>query len=113
MGGKGAKAIEVWKLELEKLATETGLSMSVCTFPPGTSKWNNIEHRLLSYLQEIWDEKSTVVQEVIVSLIAAASTNVGLKGKSQPYKSSLDKGIKEALGSFYAQWNYTIPPTRS
>jgi len=113
MGGSGAKAIEVWKLELEKLATETGLSMSVCTLPPGTSKWNKIEHRLLSYFQEIWDEKSTVVHEVIVSLIAAASTNVGLKGKSQPYKSSLDKGVKEALSSFYAQWNYTIAPTRS
>ena len=113
MGGSSAKAMEVWKLELEKLATETGLSMSVCTLPPGTSKWNKIEHRLLSYLQEIWDEKSTVVHEVMVSLIAEASTDVGVKGKSRSFKSSLDKGVKEALSSFYAQWNYTISPTRS
>jgi hypothetical protein len=105
--------MEVWKLELEKLATETGLSISVCIFPPGTSRWNKIEHRLWSYFEEIWDEKSIIGTEVMLSLIAGASIKLGPSSHLKGLEVSDVKTVSIAWESFLVAWNYSIFPRRS
>ena len=82
-GGSNGSRVRLWKLELQKLADETGLEISVCHFPPGTSKWNKIEHRLLSFITKNWRGKPLVSHEVIVNLIAATTTRTGLRVQSQ------------------------------
>src|SRR5260370_3822528 len=77
-GGSNGSRVRLWKLELQKLADETGLQISVCHFPPGTSKWNKIEHRLFSFITKNWRGKPLVSHEVIVNLIAATPTKTGL-----------------------------------
>jgi transposase len=82
-GGSNGSRVRLWKLELQKLADETGLEISVCHFPPGTSKWNKIEHRLFSFITKNWRGKPLVSHEVIVNLIAATTTRTGLRVQSQ------------------------------
>src|SRR6266849_473219 len=82
-GGSSGSRVRLWKLELQKLADETGLEISVCHFPPGTSKWNKIEHRLFSFITQNWRGKPLVSHEVIVNLIAATTTRTGLKVRSE------------------------------
>ena len=76
-GGSNGSRVRLWKWELQKLADETGLSITVCHFPPGTSKWNKIEHRLFSFISQNWRGKPLVSYEVIVKLIAATTTEPG------------------------------------
>ena len=112
--------MRLWKVELQKLADETGLEISVCHFPPGTSKWNKIEHRLFSYITLNWRGKPLTSYEVIVNLIAATTTSKGLKVKCMLDKNEYPKGIKikkdeiEELGiirdEFHGEWNYTFKP---
>ncbi len=119
-GGSNGYRVRLWKLELQKLADETGLSISVSHLPPGTSKWNNIEHRLFSFITQNWRGKPLVTHEVIVNLIAATSTKKGLQVRCQLDTNSYPKGIKvsdEVMGniniqrdSFHGEWNYTISP---
>jgi len=119
-GGSNGYRVRLWKVELQKLADETGLEISVCHFPPGTSKWNKIEHRLFSYITLNWRGKPLTSYEVIVNLIAATTTSKGLKVKCMLDENEYPKGIKipkeeiEELGimhdEFHGEWNYTFKP---
>lgn len=119
-GGSNGYRVRLWKVELQKLANETGLSISVSHLPPGTSKWNQIEHRLFSFITQNWRGKPLVTHEVIVNLIAATSTKEGLQVRCQLDTNSDPKGIKisdEMMAnvnierdSFHGEWNYTISP---
>jgi Rhodopirellula transposase DDE domain len=105
---------------LVELADETGLEISVCHFPPGTSKWNKIEHRLFSFITQNWRGRPLVSHEAIVNLIAATTTKTGLQVKSQLDTGKYPKGVKvskkefAAIGlrpdTFHGEWNYTIEP---
>ena len=119
-GGSNGYRIRVWKTELQKLADETGLEISVCHFPPGTSKWNKIEHRLFAFITQNRRGKPLVSHEVIVNLISATTTKKGLQVECQLDRSSYPKRIKisdEVLEQiniircdFHGEWNYTIIP---
>ena len=76
-GGSNGARVRLWKVELQKLADELRLPISVCHFPPGTSKWNKIEHRLFSFISQNWRGKPLISHEVIVKLIAATTTTTG------------------------------------
>ncbi len=119
-GGSNGSRLRLWKLELQKLADETGLRIVVCHFPPGTSKWNKIEHRLFSYISQNWRGKPLRSFETIVSLIAATTTTTGLKVHAELNTESYQAGIKvsdEELerinihrDKFHGDWNYEIRP---
>jgi hypothetical protein len=119
-GGSNGSRVRLWKLELQKLADEIGLEISVCHFPPGTSKWNKIEHRLFSFITKNWRGKPLVSHEVIVNLIAATTTRTGLRVQSQLDTGKYPKGIKVGKqeftaiqlhpDTFHGEWNYTILP---
>jgi len=119
-GGSNGCRIKLWKVELQKLADETGLSIQVCHFPPGTSKWNKIEHRLFSFISQNWRGKPLISYEVIVKLIAATTNRVGLKVECQLDTNLYPKAIKVSdqemadiniqRDSFHGEWNYTISP---
>ena len=119
-GGSNGSRVRLWKLELQKLADETGLEISVCHFPPGTSKWNKIEHRLFSFITKNWRGKPLVSHEVIVNLIAATTTRTGLRVQSQLDTGKYPKGIKVGkqefaaiqlrTDTFHGEWNYAIFP---
>jgi len=119
-GGSNGSRLRLWKLELQKLADETGLRIVVCHFPPGTSKWNKIEHRLFSYISQNWRGKPLRSFETIVSLIAATTTTTGLKVHAELNTESYQAGIKvsdEELkrinihrDKFHGEWNYQIRP---
>ena len=119
-GGSNGYRTRLWKTELQKLADETGLEIAVCHFPPGTSKWNKIEHRLFSAITMNWRGKPLVSHEAIVKLIAATTTRTGLRVKSALDQNAYPKGVKvadaemEALylerDAFHGDWNYTLIP---
>ena len=119
-GGSNGSRVRLWKLELQKLADETALEISVCHFPPGTSKWNRIEHRLFSFITKNWRGTPLVSHEVIVNLIAATTTRTGLRVQSELDTGNYPKGIKVGTQEFAAiqlhrdpfhgEWNYTITP---
>ena len=119
-GGSNGCRIKLWKVELQKLADEMGLSIQVCHFPPGTSKWNKIEHRLFSFISQNWRGKPLISYEVIVKLIAATTNRVGLKVECQLDTNLYPKAIKVSdqemadiniqRDSFHGEWNYTISP---
>lgn len=122
-GGSNGSRVRLWKLELQKFADATGLEITVCHFPPGTSKWNKIEHRLFSFITQNWRGKPLTSHEVIVELIAATTTKSGLKVKSRLDTGKYPKGVRvskkefEAIdlkpNSFHGEWNYTILPHQS
>jgi hypothetical protein len=117
-GGSNGARVRLWKMELQKLADETGLAISVCHFPPGTSKWNKIEHRLFSFITQNWRGKPLVNHEVIVNLIAATTNKGGLRVATQLDTNAYPKGIKVSKDElaqinitpdeFHGDWNYTI-----
>jgi hypothetical protein len=119
-GGSNGSRLRLWKLELQKLADETTLRIVVCHFPPGTSKWNKIEHRLFSYISQNWRGKPLRSFETIVSLIAATTTSTGLKVHAELNTESYQAGIRvsdeelEAINilrdKFHGDWNYEIRP---
>lgn len=119
-GGSNGSRVRLWKAELQKFANETQLSVSVCHLPPGTSKWNKIEHRLFSFITQNWRGKPLVSHEAIVSLIAATTTKKGLKVQCAVDMNSYPKGVKvskqdlQALNLvpdiFHGEWNYEIKP---
>jgi len=119
-GGSNGSRVRLWKTELQKLADETGLVIAVCHLPPGTSKWNKIEHRLFSFITQNWRGKPLVSFEVIVSLIAATTTHKGLTVRSELDSNLYPAGIripdKELAlvnlhrDSFHGEWNYEIRP---
>ncbi len=119
-GGSNGSRVRLWKLELQRLADATGLTLTVCHFPPGTSKWNKIEHRLFSFITQNWRGKPLVSYAVILSLIGATTTETGLSVKSVLDPCSYPAGRKvtdEEMATlriqrdaFHGEWNYTISP---
>jgi transposase len=119
-GGSNGSRLRLWKLELQKLADETGLTIAVSHFPPGTSKWNKIEHRLFSFISKNWRGQPLTSLEVIVSLIAATTTKKGLKVHAEIDDSTYPPGakvsdsamqaIKLRRDQFHGEWNYQIRP---
>jgi hypothetical protein len=122
-GGSNGSRLRLWKSELQKLADETGLRIVVCHFPPGTSKWNKIEHRLFSYISQNWRGKPLRSFQTIVSLIAATTTATGLKVHAELNTESYQAGIKVSdqelaqikikRDKFHGDWNYEIQPRNS
>ena len=112
----------MWKIALQQLADRTGLELSVCHFPPGTSKWNKIEHRLFCHITQNWRGKPLVSHQVIVNLIAKTTTHAGLRVRAELDTRQYPAGIKvsdEELAQvrikkddFHGDWNYDIIPTR-
>jgi hypothetical protein len=119
-GGSNGARVRLWKVELQKLADETGLSISVCHYPPGTSKWNKIEHRLFCYITQTWRGRPLTDRMAVVELIAATTTKAGLKVESALDTRTYQKGIKVSDAemkmldiqgdAFHPEWNYTIRP---
>jgi len=119
-GGSNGSRLRLWKVALQKLADETGLRIFVCHFPPGTSKWNKIEHRLFSYISQNWRGKPLRSFETIVSLIASTTTSTGLKVHAELNTESYQAGIKISdqelaqvkirRDKFHGDWNYEIQP---
>ena len=119
-GGSNGSRVRLWKWELQKLANQTGLKISISHLPPGTSKWNKIEHRLFSYITHNWRGKPLLTHATIVNLIANTSSKAGLKvrcildPKDYPPKIEVtDKqmaSVKITCDDFHGEWNYTIHP---
>jgi hypothetical protein len=122
-GGSNGARVRLWKVELQKLADRLRLPISVCHFPPGTSKWNKIEHRLFSFITQNWRGQPLVSHAVIVNLIAATTTTTGLRVRARldthRYPSSLTispdalDAVRLRPALFHGDWNYTILPAPS
>jgi hypothetical protein len=120
-GGSNGNRTRLWKTELQRLADLTGLQITVCHFPPGTSKWNKIEHRLFSFISKNWRGQPLVSYEVIINLIAATTTNTGLEvyarldENTYPNKIAVTDAQLAAVNitrhEFHPEWNYTIKPS--
>ena len=119
-GGSNGYRVRQWKAELARLAEDEGISITVCHFPPGTSKWNKIEHRLFSAISTNWRGQPLTSHEVVVNLIGATTTRTGLKVRAKLDRRSYPKGVKfskkqiEELPierhDFHGEWNYTVRP---
>jgi hypothetical protein len=119
-GGSNASRSRLWKWELQKLADQTRLSISVCHLPPGTSKWNKIEHRLFSFISQSWRGQPLTSLAVIINLIAATRTRSGLKVRCELDRGSYPKGeevtndqmatLQIERARFHGDWNYTLHP---
>lgn len=117
-GGSNGARVKLWKVELQKFANETGLEIQVSHLPPGTSKWNKIEHRLFSAISLNWRGRPLVSHEVILALIESTTTRTGLKVRASLDRGHYPKGIKVSKAemkklahypdSFHGEWNYTI-----
>ena len=120
-GGSNGARVRLWKVERQELARELGLEITVCHLPPGTSKWNRIEHRLFSFISQNWRGKPLRTLATIVSLIGATTTSTGLKVYCDVDDNDYPKGvaIKDAQmedldirrAEFHGEWNYTFLPT--
>ena len=119
-GGSNGYRVRLWKRELQDLANELNMVIHVCHFPPGTSKWNKIEHRMFSYISENWRGRPLITRETVVNLIGNTKTKKGLEIQSQLDENRYEKGIKvtdEQMNSiniekeeFHGEWNYKISP---
>jgi hypothetical protein len=119
-GGSNGYRARLWKARLHQLAVQTGLRISVCHFPPGTSKWNKIEHRMFCHITENWRGQPLVSHEVIIQLIGSTTTTTGLTIRAELDKKSYPIGVKVSRAelshvriepaSFHGDWNYTIHP---
>jgi Rhodopirellula transposase DDE domain len=122
-GGSNGSRVRLFKIELQKLADETGLTMRVCHYPPGTSKWNKIEHRMFCHITQTWRGKPLISREAVVELIASTTTTTGLTVRCELDTRSYPKGIKVSDAEmatlnlrgdpFHPEWNYTISPRPS
>src|ERR671912_6088 len=121
-GGSNGARLRLWKRELQRFANETGLAVTVAHLPPGTSKWNRIEHRLFAYISQNWRGKPLVSHQVIVQLIGATTTQTGLTVRCELDANCYPKGIKITAAEmatlaitrdpFHGEWNYTISPNQ-
>jgi hypothetical protein len=121
-GGSNSHRCRLWKVCLQELADDLGLRLHLCHFPPGTSKWNKIEHRLFSFITQNWRGEPLVSHEAIVSLIASTTTHAGLVVKAALDTNRYETAIKvsdDALArlrltpdSFHGDWNYAMSPRR-
>ena len=121
-GGGNSHRSRLWKVALQELADEIGLRLSVCHFPPGTSKWNKVEHRLFSFITKNWRGKPLVSRQAIVELIGSTTTRQGLSVRAALDTNSYETGIKVSDSElakvkltrhdFHGDWNYTIKPRK-
>ncbi|NGX60017.1 MAG: hypothetical protein KR126chlam3_01179 [Chlamydiae bacterium] len=121
-GGSNGYRVRLWKLELQRLANELGIQMHVRHFPPGTSKWNKIEHRLFSYISKNWRGKPLITRETVVNLMANTRTTKGLEIRAVLDENEYETGkevtdtLLAALNirgdEFHPEWNYTISPDK-
>ena len=121
-GGSNASRCRLWKVALQTLSARLGLPVHVCHFPPGTSKWNKIEHRMFSHITQNWRGRPLVSHEVIVNLIANTTTRAGLKIRAELDRGKYPTGIKITdaemaslnlkPADFHGEWNYTVLPAR-
>jgi transposase len=119
-GGSNGARVRLWKHELQTLANELGIAITVCHLPPGTSKWNKIEHRLFSFITQNWRGRPLVSYQAIVQLIAATTTDTGLKVQCEIDPNTYPAGVKVSDAEmdaihihrhdFHGDWNYTITP---
>jgi hypothetical protein len=119
-GGSNGARVRLWKVELQKLADETGLLIAVSHLPPGTSKWNKIEHRLFSFISQNWRGKPLISHEVIVNLIAGTTTKNGLTVRAELDTGTYPAGVKVSdrevaeidlrRDRFHGDWNYSLHP---
>ena len=119
-GGSNSSRSRLWKIALQKLADQVGLCLEICHFPPGTSKWNKIEHRLFSFITKNWRGRPLTSYQVIVNLIANTTTSTGLLVKAALDTNHYETGIevsdeelaqvKMTPATFHGEWNYTIRP---
>jgi hypothetical protein len=121
-GGSNSCRSRTWKVAVQGLADELGLTLVVCHFPPGTSKWNKVEHRLFCHITNNWRGQPLVSREVIVNLIAATTTAKGLTVQAALDTNKYPTGVKVsdeqmaglriAPATFHGEWNYTVKPRR-
>ena len=114
--------VRLWKRELQALSDELGVAVTVCHLPPGTSKWNRIEHRLFAFITQNWRGKPLISHQVIVQLIANTTTDTGLTVACRLDAGTYEKGIRVSdaemaslsiqPANFHGEWNYTITPRR-
>jgi len=119
-GGSNGYRVRLWKIELQDFASETGLRVTICHFPPGTSKWNKVEHRLFSHISMNWRGRPLTSHQVIVKLIGETTTRTGLEVEAQldrrkyPTKVKITdeemKRVKIRAHNFHGEWNYSIKP---
>ncbi len=122
-GGSNGYRVRLWKVELQRLADATGLAVTVCHLPPGTSKWNKIEHRLFAHISMNWRGRPLISHEVIVDLIGATTTRAGLRVQAEldpsPYPTKIKVSDAEFARlqitphPFHGEWNYTLTPRPS
>jgi hypothetical protein len=120
-GGSNSYRSRLWKVELGRLAADTGLAITVCHFPPGTSKWNRIEHRLFAHISMNWRGRPLTSHETVVDLIGATTTRTGLKVRAELDRGSYPTGVKVAdtdlaavplqRHDWHGDWNYTVTAT--
>jgi hypothetical protein len=121
-GGSNGYRLRLWKVELQKLVNELGIPIEVCHYPPGTSKWNKIEHRLFSFISQNWRGKPLYSHQVIVNLISATKTREGLEVRCRVDDTPYAKGrrisdndmanVNLHPDDFHGDWNYSILPTQ-
>ena len=119
-GGSNGHRIRLWKREIQKLSNEFGLSIQICHFPPGTSKWNKIEHQMFSFMSKNWRGRPLDSLGTIVNLISNTTTKKGLKIGAEVDGNEYEKGIKVSdtemqqlnikREDFHGEWNYKIMP---
>jgi Rhodopirellula transposase DDE domain len=119
-GGSNGSRVGLWKKELQQLANELNIEINVCHFPPGTSKWNKIEHRMFCHITQNWRGRPLISREVVVNLIGSTTTKTGLKIKAKLDENKYEKGIKVTKKElktleitkdlFHGEWNYKISP---
>ena len=120
-GGSNGSRVRLWKLELQKFADELDMTIHVCHFPPGTSKWNKIEHKMFSFISQKWRGRPLITREVVVNLISNIRTKKGLDITAKLDINSYKTGIKISdetfqkiaieKDDFHGEWNYKIKPT--
>ena len=119
-GGSNGYRVRLWRLQLQRLADELGLEVRVCHFPPGTSKWNKIEHRLFCHITNNWRGRPLLSRQVVVNLIGSVTTDQGLRVKAALDKNTYEPGIKVSdadlatinlkRDEFHGEWNYRVTP---
>ena len=121
-GGSNGNRTRLWKTELQKLSDDTGLQIVVCHFPPGTSKWNKVEHRLFSFISRNWRGQPLISYEVIINLIAATTTSTGLEVYARLDQNEYPKlevtdaelaAVNLTRDAFHGEWNYSINPSNN
>lgn len=121
-GGSNSPRTKLWRVQLQKLANQTGLLFELCHFPPGTSKWNKIEHRLFCHITRNWQGVPLETQEIVVNLIGQTKTSTGLEVHAWLDEKAYTRGRKVSdaelsevvikRNEFHGEWNYEIHPTK-